>query len=57
MMDARSDPNSPRVIDKYLYKSGRSGLEMSLYEIFTIIGMIKIMDELSLFRPNVIFII
>ena len=50
----RCDPNSPRVIDGFLY--GR-GAATSLYAIFTIIGMIKIMDELSLPRPKIAVLI
>ena len=46
----KCDPSNPRIIDSYLY--GR-GVATSLYAIFTIIGMLKTMDELSLPRPNI----
>ena len=46
----RCEPSNPRIVDSYLY--GR-GAATSLYALFTIIGMIKTMDELSLPRPNI----
>ena len=51
---SRCDPNDPKVIDGFLY--GR-GVATSLYAIFTIIGMIKIIDELSLPRPKIAVLI
>ena len=50
----RCDPNDPKVIDSYLY--GR-GVSTSLYAIFTIIGMLKVMQDLSLSRPNIAVLI
>ena len=51
---SRCDPNNPKVIDGFLY--GR-GVATSLYAIFIIIGMIKIIDELSLPRPKIAVLI
>ena len=50
----RCDPNDPKVIDSYLY--GR-GVSTSIYAIFTILSMIKILDELSLPRPSIAVLI
>ena len=50
----RCDPNNPRVIDSYLY--GR-GVSTSIYTIFTILSMLKVMEELSLPRPSIAVLI
>lgn len=50
----RCDPNSPKVIDGFLYGRGSA---TSLYALFTIIGMIQITDELSLPRPKIAVLI
>jgi acetylornithine deacetylase/succinyl-diaminopimelate desuccinylase-like protein len=50
----KCDPNNPKVIDSYLY--GR-GVTTSLYAIFTILGMLKAIEELSLPRPNMAVLI
>ena len=50
----RCDPNNPKVVDSYLY--GR-GVATSLYSIFSIIGMLKTIEELSLSRPNIAVLI
>ena len=50
----RCDPSDPKVIDGYLY--GR-GVSTSLYAIFTIIGMLKVMQDLSLSKPNIAVLI
>lgn len=46
----RCDPNDPKVIDNYLY--GR-GVATGMYSIFSILGMLKVMEELSCPRPNI----
>ena len=50
----RCQPESPRIVDGYLYGRGTSN---GLYAIFTILGMIKALDELSLPRPNIAILI
>ena len=50
----RCDPNDPKVVDSYLY--GR-GVATSLYALFTILGMLKTMESLSLPRPNLSILI
>lgn len=50
----RCDPNDPKVIDSYLY--GR-GVSTSIYSIFSVIGMLKAIEELSLSRPNIAVLI
>ena len=50
----RCDPNDPKVIDSYLY--GR-GVSTSIYALFTILGMLKTMESLSMPRPNLAILI
>ena len=46
----RVDPYHPKVIDSYLYGRGSAS---TLYSIFSIIGIIKALDELSIKRPKI----
>ena len=50
----RCDPNNPKVVDSYLY--GR-GVCTSIYSLFSIIGMLKTIEELSLSKPNIAVLI
>ena len=50
----RCNPNDPRVVDSYLY--GR-GVSTSIYAIFTILSMLKSLEELSLPRPSIVVLI
>lgn len=46
----KCDPSDPKVIDGYLY--GR-GVATGLYSIFTIVSMLKAMEELSINMPKI----
>ena len=50
----RCDPSDPKVIDSYLY--GR-GVSTSIYSIFSVLGMLRAIEELSLSRPNIAVLI
>lgn len=50
----KCNPKDPKIIDNYIY--GR-GVSTSIYAIFTILGMLKTMEDLSLPRPSIAVLI
>jgi acetylornithine deacetylase/succinyl-diaminopimelate desuccinylase-like protein len=50
----KCNPKDPKIIDNYVY--GR-GVSTSIYAIFTILGMLKTMEDLSLPRPSIAVLI